>query len=293
MNRLLKNIFDKSFTTGEDFTKEQINKFVSLLDHAFVTIEEDNSLYQRADKIAAVELEKMSKNLKDQNDLLDSFNHGLAHDIKNHTSNLTGLLWMLKKYKAKGDEEKVAEIIGKLEQSTEQLVAIVQGFLYLSRSEVDIKSNKEKLDVDALQNSILLEIDYLIRSKNATITFNFDNEPIFFSAHILRILMVNLITNGIKYSRKEVQPEIIVGLSKSENELVLTVADNGIGMDVEKEKSTLFNLYKRTKNAEAITGEGVGLFVIKKIVDLNNGTIQIKSEIGVGTQFRITLKSTN
>ena len=158
-DRLLSRQINKSFPDG-NYTEEGFQKFVSLVNDAYISNEENRKLFSSVERIANKELEEVNKELQLKNDFLDTFNHGMAHDIKNHTSNIIGLVSMLKKYHARKDEKMIDTIIEKMDTSANQLTAIVQGFLYLSRAEANIDNQ-----------FVVINEDEIIIHKEETITY--------------------------------------------------------------------------------------------------------------------------
>jgi signal transduction histidine kinase len=289
-NRLLLRQVKKSFTDGS-FDIERFNSFVALVNDAYNSFDEERLLYQRAEKISSKELEGVNNELQKKNDFLDTFNHGMAHDIKNHTANIIGLVAMLKKYTEKNNIEMIGQINDQLEVSAHQLTSIVQGFLYLSRGESNIDNNFTMIDSNELMELIKIETNYLMRGKKISINYKFNIKELFFSQHILKIIFVNLISNSIKYSKQNQDCVIDVELLNSNNYLELSVSDNGIGIDLKNSAKKLYNLFGQV-DSTGEKGFGVGLYLIKKIVDRNNGKISLESDLGKGTTVKIEFNLT-
>lgn len=286
-SKLITRQFNKAFPKGE-LTKDGVEQFIKLVNEAYKSNEEERLFYSRVEKIANTELETVNKELQTKNDFLDTFNHGMAHDVKNHTSNIIGLVSMLKKYTEKGNLDMIKQINEKLEQSSNQLTSIVQGFLYLSRAESKIDSQFVIIDEEKLMQAVSLETKFLEIGKHITYTHKINLNNLFYSRHILKIILVNLISNSIKYSKSNVECMINVEISNTEHEIHLVVEDNGIGMDLQNKNNKVFQLFNQEQKANE-KGFGVGLFLIKKIIDRNNGKVNITSKIDIGTRVEIIL----
>lgn len=286
-DRLLSRQINKSFPDG-NYTEEGFQKFVSLVNDAYISNEENRKLFSSVERIANKELEEVNKELQLKNDFLDTFNHGMAHDIKNHTSNIIGLVSMLKKYHARKDEKMIDTIIEKMDTSANQLTAIVQGFLYLSRAEANIDNQFVVINEDEIKNSIKSETLFLTVNKHCIINYEFELNNLFFSFHVLKIIFVNLISNSLKFSKKNESIIINVSLKHCNEEVELKVEDNGIGMDLNDSNNKIFELFNRTGNTKLIKGTGVGLFMIKKIIERHRGKVDVKSQINKGTSFLIS-----
>ncbi len=284
-NRLLLRQIKKSFPT-QTYSEENLNDFLMLVNEAYNSFEEDRLFYHRVEKIGNQEIEKINLELQAKNDFLDTFNHGMAHDIKNHTSNIIGLISMLKKYTEAKNLDMIKAINEELDVSSQQLTSIVQGFLYLSRGESKIDSDYSIIVPEDIINGVKLETQFLMRGKNVSLNYHFELNNLFYSQHIIKIILVNLVSNSVKYSKYKVDCIIDVSLKQTNNILEISVKDNGIGMDLENSSKKLYNLFGNLgKFGEK--GFGVGLFLIKKIVDRNNGEIRMESKLGEGTEVKI------
>ncbi len=287
-HRLLKRQFKKSFTEGK-ITDVGLQKLFELISNSYYYFDEERRLNKRAEEISNRELKEINAELETKNTFLDSFNYGLAHDAKNHTSNLKGLLSMFSKYNERDDRQMVDTIIKKLELSVNQMSSILDGFLFLSSSASTSNSQKIKINSNELIENVSLEIAYLMEDKEHNINWHFDIDELYYSFHTLRIILVNLISNSLKFARKDLMSEIQVKVWVDLDCLNIVVIDNGIGMNLEDRNSTMYKLFDRRSEASNAKGFGIGLFMIKKILDWNKGRIKIESKLRKGTTVGITL----
>jgi two-component system CheB/CheR fusion protein len=123
-----------------------------------------------------------------------------------------------------------------------------------------------------------------IKSTNATFIVNFEQPWIRFPKKYLRSILLNLITNAIKFHHDERAPVITIKSRLDEKFVVLTVEDNGIGIE-QGRIDFIFRMYRRIN--KDIEGQGIGLYLIKKIVDATGGKIEVESEPGKGSKFSI------
>jgi signal transduction histidine kinase len=285
-HRLIARQLNKAFPQGQ-FTEAGFEKFIALVNDSYISTDEERILNQRVVEISQKELLAVNAELEEKNDFLDTFNHGLAHDIKNHTSNILGLITMLRKYASRKDGEMTNTIIEKIDLSAHQLTSIVQGFLYLSRAERLDDQEDKTVNGEQLEQEIILETQSLLQGKQIDLVFDFKQDKLHYSHHILKIIFVNLVSNSIKFSKPGKPNTIRVSLNNSAQEIQLEVQDTGIGMDLKNPENQIFKLFNQPDSTIA-KGHGVGLFVIKKIVDKNKGTIKIDSTPGKGTTTVIT-----
>lgn len=290
-NRLLSRQLKKAFPDKE-CTMDQFHYFIEMVNKTYQDYEAERMLYSRAEAIANNELEKINEELQQKNDFLDTFNHGMAHDIKNHTSNIIGLINMLKKYTDKKNLDMIQQISERLDTSANQLTSIVQGFLYLSRAESKIDNQYKIIEKQELIDLVTLETQFLTKGKSVSIKYDFNLHELYYSRHVLKIILVNLISNSIKYSQPN-KPCVVNAVLNNDNEFVyISVTDNGIGMDLENSHKKLYNLFNQMHQSDS-KGFGVGLFLIKKMLERNKGTINIQSQLNVGTSIEIKLPLTH
>lgn len=288
IHRLLKRQIRNAKLSIDSLEGEWIN-LMSLVNNSYQNFDEERRLHQRAVDISNEELKEINHELEKQNDFLKSFNYGLAHDARNHTANLKGLIRMFYKYKNLEDREMIDAISQKLELSVNQMSSIIDGFLFLSSVENADEGIKKEIDPDALEEMIRLEIDYLLQGKKLDLQFEFDFEHLHYSPHILRVILVNLISNSLKFSRREVHTVIKAHIQLLSNKIFIQVADNGMGMNLEDQDSKVFRLFDNRNKKSKSKGFGIGLFMIKRILDKNQGEIAIESKLKQGTTVSIYL----
>jgi len=119
-----------------------------------------------------------------------------------------------------------------------------------------------------------------------------ENYHLHYTPAYLYSILYNLVTNAIKYKSKYRYLLITISAKVNDvNELIITVADNGIGMDMDKVKDKLFKLYSRFNTH--VAGDGMGLFLVKTQVEALGGRIQVESEVNKGSSFHIYLNHFN
>jgi two-component system CheB/CheR fusion protein len=148
--------------------------------------------------------------------------------------------------------------------------------------------NAESVDIKTLVEEIKLSIADKINSSKATFILDLKVSHIHFSKRNLRSILYNLIVNSIKYQGEKRIPEIHIATSQQEDFVSLSVKDNGIGMSPE-EITKVFTIYKKLK--QDTEGQGLGLYLVKKVVDAAGGKIHVESEPGLGTTIEIFFKA--
>ncbi|HNU88043.1 MAG TPA: ATP-binding protein [Ferruginibacter sp.] len=189
--------------------------------------------------------------------------------------------------------EKLNNYAGIISEQTSHLQAQVQRLLeiaYTDRSSLPLE--KESFDVNLLIKEAINDLQPLIEQKNATIHTRFSIPQILVKADksYLRLCFINLIENAIKYAPT---PVIEIDTAISGTDLMVSVKDNGIGIAAEHQKK-IFDRFYRITQGELHTskGFGLGLNFVKKVIDTHNGKIDLESEPGKGSTFRISIPRT-
>lgn len=240
-------------------------------------------------------VEDRTKDLNEKNDKLqkintdlDNFIYTASHDLKAPIANIEGLTTMLDDVTSDPTfrNNEVVSLIEMIKTSVSKLKNTI-----LDLTEISKIQRMEKDDI-APQNlsEIIEDVKVLffdqIKKSNAEIRLNLDDCPVIeFSKKDLRSIVMNLLSNAIKY-RSERRPEVLIKCYQKDQYTILSVTDNGIGIDLKHAK--LFKMFKRF-NTET-EGTGIGLYIIKRIIDDAGGKIEVESEVGKGSTFSVYFK---
>src|SRR5690606_25636056 len=144
------------------------------------------------------------------------------------------------------------------------------------------------VDVKELLAEVELNMtDKLVRA-NAKIIYDLTETEIQFSKKNLRSILFNILSNAIKYKSPDRAPQVNIRTEKSGNFILLTIQDNGLGIP-ESEKDRIFGAFKRAH--EHVEGSGVGLYLVKKTITNAGGDIEVESEVGKGSIFKVYFKN--
>lgn len=235
-------------------------------------------------------LKKMSsynENLENIIESIDGFSYHVSHDLKTSVINNISLTKMLKKYYEKGDASKMLELMGLIEKNSSTGLRIIEKYLEISKFESNIEESvKESLTVSNLVSQILEEVSL---QDKIDIEINPSGlDTVFIDEISLRSILQNFITNAFKYKDPSRSPKIEILIKKDQDHQIISFKDNCIGMDMEKDGKKIFKPFTRLSHVD-VHGDGVGLFIVKKIITRLKGSIKVESEIGVGTTFTIGL----
>jgi two-component system phosphate regulon sensor histidine kinase PhoR len=131
-----------------------------------------------------------------------------------------------------------------------------------------------------------------VAEKNATVTYTLEAVEDKVNGHPVHFvnMISNLIDNALKYSKEDIDPVIEVGTYNNNNNIIITVKDNGIGMTKDTVSKIFEKFYRaHTGDVHNVKGFGLGLNYTRKMVEAHNGKINVESTFGQGSQFKITI----
>ena len=241
----------------------------------------DISAIKEAEERLREKMEELSRSNKD----LELFSYSVSHDLQEPLRTVSNFAQLLaKRYKGKLDKD-ADEFIGFVTDGTQRMQRMINDMLTFSR--VGTKGKPfEPTDLDKVIEEVLQNLRGAIDDSKAVVAH--DPLPtVKADWSQISLLFQNLIGNAIKFRGKE-PPKIQVTCEKKEKEYVLTVKDNGIGIDP-KDFNRLFVIFQRLHSASEYPGTGMGLAICKRIVERHGGKIWVESEPGKGTAFYFTL----
>jgi len=243
------------------------------------SIELEQQVAKRTEEMVHTNLE-----LVKQNNQLEQFGYIIAHNLRGPVARILGLSNLITRYY---DPKNDQEIIDQLHSSAEELDTII----YDLNGILDIKKGVHSAYNEVLLPERLEKVKSILRDKieesNAVIEQDLQVKTIHAIPAYIESIFYNLISNAIKYRSPERAPLIYVKTFLENGFIILTVQDNGMGIDLQKSKTKVFTLYQRFHNH--VEGKGLGLFLVKTQVEALAGTIQIESKVDEGTTFRISI----
>ncbi|MGG7665216.1 sensor histidine kinase [Dyadobacter sp. BHUBP1] len=234
-------------------------------------------------KTLELKLVKSIDQMAQKNSQLQSFTHILSHNLRNHSSNIALLADFV-------DESTLTKDNEELFQKIKTVSRHLNGTLDDLSQVIKIRDNQlagEKLDIREVTEQVLGVLDESLRTSQAEIGMDFMVEEIVFPRIYLESILMNLISNGIKYKKDHQHPVIHLRFYRNETGLkVLEYSDLGKGIDLSLHADKIFGLYKTFHKHE--DAHGVGLFLIKNQIEAQGGNIQVFSKVDAGITFKIT-----
>ena len=224
------------------------------------------------------------------------FMNRMSHDIRTPINGILGMMQIIRKNW--GDMDKLDDSLNKIEILTNHLNELVEDVLNMSKLQSDhMEIVNESFDLNHVIDEISDLIDAQVSIQNITYHKHMDNivhTHLIGDALQLRRILVNLLTNAIKYNKPNGTIDTYVREIKSDDSKVtfeFEIKDTGIGMSEDYIENHLFTPFSQAKQ-DARTryeGTGLGMSIVKGLVDKLGGTIEVKSEVGVGTQIKVVL----
>ncbi|OKS89686.1 sensor histidine kinase [Mucilaginibacter polytrichastri] len=228
------------------------------------------------------DLKDLEKLIAEHENLLDT----LSHDIKGPLTSLLLTINQIKKIPP--EKQHVGQaLLNILENSIGKMQVIITELVESRKQEHEYRAEEELLNFEHILEDVRLVLAGEITALDVTIKSEIQVSQITFSRRKLRSIIYNLISNAIKFKSPDRQPEILITTIQDDEFIIISVKDNGIGIS-EANQEAIFSKYFRAENA--IEGTGVGLYLVKEIMNNAGGTVAVSSEEGLGAEFTVKIK---
>lgn len=220
--------------------------------------------------------------IEDKNAELDSFFYRISHDLKGPIASLLGLGAVAKR---EVTDPNALEFLNKKQTQVERLDNIITGLINLTQLNQG-ELRHEKIDFDKLVDDCITSLNGHDNFNKLTFKKEIHPEVEFYSEWtLLNGILQNLIENAIKYSGPK-SPYVLIKIFQVAGDIVIKVQDNGRGIPPEHHAKIFDMFYRATEYAR---GTGLGLYILKRCVNKLRGTIEIESEVGIGSTFTVRL----
>lgn len=273
-------IAKSSFISLEAINRELSASSDELLEKVIKLDEQQEELSFHKNK-----LEQLNADLLLKNRELERFTSIASHDLQEPLRTIGNMTQLIdKKYHTSFDDQG-KKMLQYVTNATSRMTQLIRGLLEFSR--IGNKRELQIVNCQELVELIVQDFDATLRSVDGTIRFR-ELPEVRGNPVELRMLFQNLISNSLKFRKAEEPPIVTVTATKSEAEIEFCVTDNGIGIDkVNYEK--IFFIFQRLHPVEEYEGTGLGLAYCRKIVELHEGKMWVKSKKEVGSSFYFTL----
>lgn len=229
-------------------------------------------------KAGAIRL--LNEKLKEAYEELDTFSYTISHDLKNPISAIKSYSQIL--MRDQDLKPSVLKVLDRINYGADKMNNMIQEVLEYSRIGRTGLTFTE-VDPEPMITELIKDLRVAFNADHAEIivgsTPKINGDPVMLSQ-----VFANIISNAVKYSMKSNPPRVSINGTETETEVVYTIQDNGLGIDI-KQLPRIFELFKRMDNVGDIEGSGVGLAIVKRIIEKHKGKIWADSELGSGTVF--------
>jgi chemotaxis family two-component system sensor kinase Cph1 len=230
--------------------------------------------------LKANQIRQLNEKLQKAYQELDTFSYTISHDLKTPLSTIKGFSQILKR--EKGLTPHASKIVDRILASTDKMNHMIKEVLEYSRINQG-ELSKVDIQMKTLVEDLIRDLRIAYQTDNLKVSIG--NMPMI-KGDPLMISQVfsNLLSNAIKYSSKNEHPSIRIEGNVQGSEVVYCINDNGIGIHAQ-ELPKVFDLFKRMNNVQNIEGTGIGLAIVKRIIEKHNGHIWVESTLGEGSTF--------
>lgn len=233
----------------------------------------------------AVSFNKMVQELKGIETLRSDFVRNFSHEFKTPIVSISGFAKLLKQGNL--SEEDKQDYLDRIIQESERLVELSTSILNLSKVEnIEILSEKTSYRLDEQIRLAVLMLEPKWNAKSLQLDITLDDVTIHGNKNLLQQVWINLLDNAIKFT--ESGGKLKITLQRRGQQAIFRLEDNGRGMD-EETMRRMFDKFYQGDSSRSMTGNGLGLTIVKRIIDLCEGTIEVDSELGVGSIFTVRL----
>jgi PAS domain S-box-containing protein len=230
------------------------------------------------------ELSLKNKKLIQINNDLDNFVYTASHDLKAPIANLEGLTLLMQRRLVIQPDSTEQQVLDMVVASVNKLKQTISDLTEITKVQKDLQENIEPLDFNEILENIKADIAPLINDSEASIQTDFKVKKMFYARKNLRSIIYNLVSNAIKYRHPDRPAIVKIRTFEQQGQVVLQVEDNGLGINPDQ-KHKLFSMFKRLHTH--VEGTGIGLYIVKRIIENNGGRIDVDSEPEKGSIFSV------
>ena len=234
------------------------------------------------------ELEKRSADLEASNKELEAFAYSVSHDLRAPLRHMVGYTELLQKNISSMLDEKSLRYMKTILESAKRMGALIDDLLAFSRI-ARAETRQRLVSLEELVKEVLTDLQRETEGRDIAWTIGALPE-VFGDRPMLRLVLVNLIANAVKFTRTRTRAEIEIGSLKKDEAVVVFVRDNGVGFDM-KYAHKLFGVFQRLHQAGTFEGTGIGLATVQRIIHRHGGSVWAEGLVDGGATFFFSLPS--
>ncbi|WP_299895374.1 PAS domain-containing sensor histidine kinase [uncultured Aquimarina sp.] len=233
------------------------------------------------------ELKSLLRVAEDQNRRLKNFAHIVSHNLKSHSGNFEMLLDLFLQENPEIRDNEIIRLFKTASLNLSDTIAHLNEVVLINTS---LDKSLVPIDLKEAIDEVIRGVSAIAIESEVAINNQInDNIRVMAVPAYLDSILLNFITNGIKYRSLERESYLTLSAVKEDKYMVLSIEDNGLGIDLRKHRSKLFGMYK-TFHTEIKNARGIGLFITKNQVEAIGGKIEVSSEVDRGTTFKIYMR---
>ncbi|WP_158800650.1 ATP-binding protein [Pedobacter sp. L105] len=261
--------------TALKWTKVEISNVIKLREKII------NAINRKAGEIRI-----LNERLKRAYDELDTFSYTISHDLRTPLTSIKSYTELVIATNKSLDEQG-KKLLGRVVAGADKMNFLINEILKLARvGRVELEL--VQLDMNRLIRDVAAEVVSALKAERVKITFG-ELPAITGTDALITQVFTNLIGNAVKYSAAKSNPEVHIEGTEIEDEIIYKIQDNGIGIAADHHEK-VFELFKRMDNVKDIEGTGVGLAIVKRILEKHNARIWFESELEIGTIFYVAFR---
>ena len=281
-----------------DVQQGEVRGFYALVTDITEQVEARQRVQELNNELAATNEQMLANNeeLRATNDRLshtnvdlDTFVYTASHDLKAPIANIEGLLLALAEQlpAAVRHDPDITHLLGLMSGSVTRFQRTLEHLTDVGQLQQAHTEPTQAVDLVALAETVRLDLAPALVAAGGSLVLDLDACPtVRFSPKNLRSILYNLLSNGIKYAAPDRLPRVVLRAACTGGQVRLEVHDNGLGLS-EEQQSKLFVMFRRLHTH--VEGTGVGLYMVRRIVENAGGSIQVASQPGIGTTFTVCL----
>ena len=260
--------------------------------HAVAILETNNDVSDRRRREEAIrmlndQLEIKTADLESSNKELEAFAYSVSHDLRAPIRHVVGYAQLLQKHSSSALDEKSNRYMMTILESAQRMGMLIDDLLAFSRIG-RAEAREATVNLDLLVKEVLSEVQQDTNGRN--IAWKISALPdLYGDRSMLRLALVNLISNAVKFTRTRSESEIEIGcLENGKDEVVVFIKDNGVGFDM-KYVDKLFGVFQRLHPADAFEGTGIGLATVQRIIHRHGGRVWAEGLVDRGATFFLSV----
>ncbi len=253
--------------------------------------EETRAKLLESTRLNAIELEKRvverTRELEIKNKDMETFNYTVSHDLKSPLRGISGYSTLLIKEHADQLDTQGKVYLQNIIDAAQRMDLLIQDLLSYTKANRN-EIVKTTVDLEMLFDSLLFECGEDISKRDISVIKNLECKHLLVDLDGITLILRNLLDNAVKFTKNSPHPEIVFSCKEGQNNVIVSVADNGVGFDLQFHDK-IFNIFQRLHLSEDYPGTGIGLALVKKTMERLGGRVYAESQLGVGSTFYLEI----